>query len=179
MQNIHPVNKSRFAVLAGMILAAAAFRILPHPPNFSPIAALALFGGAHFEDRRGAFLVPLAAMFLGDLVLGMHSLIPVTYGCFAVIVCIGLWVRKKKTTCRVALAAMAASLLYFAVTNLAVWAFTSMYPKSTAGLIECYVAGIPFFGHTLAGDIFYTATLFGGLALAEWRLPSLREECPA
>ena len=68
-------NRFRFTVLAGIILAAAAFRILPHPQNFSPIAAIALFGGAQFADKRAAFLVPLTAMFLGDLVLGLHSLI--------------------------------------------------------------------------------------------------------
>jgi hypothetical protein len=80
------MNKPRSLFLAGMIILSAASRLIPHPPNFSPIAALALFGGAQFEDKGLAFLVPLAAMFLSDLVLGLHSLIPVIYGSFALIV---------------------------------------------------------------------------------------------
>lgn len=88
----------RFLVLVGMILGAAASRLIPHPFNFTPIGAMALFGGACFADRRAAFLVPLAAMFLSDLAigllsgslsLGLHPLIPVVYGSFALIVCLG------------------------------------------------------------------------------------------
>ena len=90
------MNKPRFLFLAGMILLAAASRLIPHPPNFGPIAALALFGGAQFADKRLAFLVPLAAMFLSDLVLGLHSLIPVIYGSFALIVCLGFWLRRRQ-----------------------------------------------------------------------------------
>jgi hypothetical protein len=179
MQNTPVSNPFRFTVLAGIILTAAAFRILPHPHNFSPIAALALFGGAQFADKRAAFLVPLAAMFLGDLVLGLHALIPVIYGCFALIVCLGFWLRKQKSAGRIAVAALAGSMLFFALTNFAVWAGTSLYPKTGAGLAECYLAAIPFFKNTLTGDLFYTTVLFGGLALAEWRLPRLREVRPA
>ncbi len=179
MQTTPSMNKTRFSVLAGMILAAAAFRILPHPPNFSPIAALALFGGAQFADKRAALIVPLAAMFLADLVLGPHALIPVIYACFALIVCLGFWLRRQRSTGRIAVAALTASVLFFIVTNFAVWAGTNMYPKTAAGLAGCYVAALPFFGNTLAGDLLFTAALFGGLALAEWRLPRLREVCPA
>ena len=75
--------KPRFLVLLGLILFAAASRLIPHPPNFSPIVAIALFGGAYFSDKRLAFVVPLTAMFLSDLVIGLHTLLPVIYGSFA------------------------------------------------------------------------------------------------
>lgn len=174
MQNTPVPNALRFTTLTGMILAAALFRILPHPPNFSPIAAIALFGGAQLADKRAAFLIPLAAMFLADLVLGLHALIPITYGCFALIVCLGLWLRKKQSAVRIVTAALASSFLFFFATNFAVWAASSMYPHSSTGLAECYAAAIPFFRNTLAGDLLYTSVLFGGLALAEWRIPALR-----
>jgi hypothetical protein len=157
-----------------MILAAAASRLIPHPPNFSPIAALALFGGAQFADKRLAFLVPLAAMFLSDLVLGLHSLIPVIYGSFALIVCLGFWVRRNQNIGRIGNAALFGSILFFAVTNFGVWLFGSFYPKTDGGLIECYTAAIPFFGNTLTSDLIYTAVLFGGVRAAEWRWPLLR-----
>jgi len=167
--------KTRFAVLLGMVLAAAASRLLPHPPNLTPIAAMALFGGAYFSDKRAAFLVTLAAMFLSDLVIGLHRGLPVVYGTFALIVCIGLWLRTRRTLLPVAGAALASSLLFFIVTNFAVWALGSLYPKTTQGLITCYLAAVPFFRNTLIGDAFYTAVLFGGFTLAERRFPVLRE----
>ena len=80
--------KPRFLVLLGMILLAAASRLIPHPPNFAPITATALFGGAYFSDKRLAFVVPLTAMFLSDVVIGLHTLMPVIYGSFALIVCV-------------------------------------------------------------------------------------------
>jgi len=179
MQNTLPLNRLRFSTLTGMVLAAALFRILPHPPNFSPIAAIALFGGAQFADKRAAFAMPLAAMFLSDLVLGLHTLTPVVYGCFALVVCLGLWLRRQRSAGRIAVAALVGSVLFFAITNFAVWAGTNMYPRTAAGLAGCYTAAIPFFGNTLAGDFTFTTVLFGGLALAECRLPRLREICPA
>ncbi len=167
---------TRFAVLLGMVLAAAASRLLPHPPNLTPIAAMALFGGAYFSDQRVAFLVPLAAMFLSDLVIGLHRQLPVVYACFAMTVCIGLWLRGRRRAPLIAGAALASSVLFFVVTNFGVWALGSLYPKTMEGFIACYLAAIPFFKNTLIGDAFYTALLFGGFALTERRFPVLREE---
>ena len=169
------MNKPRFLFLAGMILLAAASRLIPHPPNFSPIAALALFGGAQFADKRLAFLVPLAAMFLSDLVLGLHSLIPVIYGSFALIVCLGFWLRRRQNVWAIGGAAIVGALLFFVLTNFGVWAMGQMYPKTPAGLLDCYVAAIPFFQNTLLSNLFYSALLFGGLAIAENRFVKLRE----
>ncbi len=170
-------NSPRFLTLLGMILAAAAFRIVPHPPNFSPLAAIALFGGAQFADKRTAFLVPLAAMFCGDLVLGLHALIPVIYGCFALIVCLGFWVRRQRGPGRIAAAALAGSFLFFTVTNFAVWVISGIYSKDVPGLLACYSAALPFFQNTLASDMVFNLTLFGSMALLEWRLPMLRDTC--
>ncbi len=171
--------KSRFWLTVGMVLGAAAMRLLPHPPNFTPIAAMALFGGAHFERKRCAFAVPLAAMFLSDLVLeiifgwGFHALMPIVYASFAVVVGLGLLLRSRRRAFPVAAAAVVASTLFYLLTNFAVWASSGMYPATPAGLVACYVAALPFFGLTLAGDLFYTAILFGAFMLLERRFSLL------
>ncbi len=168
--------KPRFVVLLGMVLAAAASRLMPHPPNFTPIAALALFGGACFSNKRAAFFAPLASLFLSDLVLGLYRGLPVVYGSFAMIVCIGFWLRRRRTWLPIAGAALGSSVLFFVVTNFGVWALESVYPKTTSGLIACYVAAIPFFRNTLLGDALYCLALFGGLALVERWIPAVREQ---
>jgi hypothetical protein len=168
------MNQPRFLFLAGMILAAAASRLIPHPPNFSPIAALALFSGAQFGDKRLAFLLPLAAMFLSDLIIGLHSLMPVIYGSFALIVCLGFWVQRNQNLWPIGGAALLGALLFFVTTNFGVWLLASFYPKTGGGLLACYTEAIPFFWNTLASDLIYTVVLFGGLRAAEWRWPVLR-----
>jgi hypothetical protein len=166
---------TRFKVLAGMVLTAAMSRLIPHPPNFAPIAAMALFGGAHFKDKRAAVLVPLAAMFLSDLIIGLHGLIPVVYGSFAAIACLGMLLRDRIKPGTVAAAALGGSALFFITTNFGVWALGSTYPKTPSGLMACYTAAIPFFGNTLCGDMFYAGALFGAMALAETEFPAVRE----
>lgn len=162
-------------VLTGMILAAAASRLCPHLPNFTPIAAMALFGGAHFADKRLAFGVPLLALLLSDALLGFHAGMPAVYGGFALIVALGLGLRANRTATTVAGTALAGALLFFLITNFAVWAAGVLYPRTWAGLGECYLAAIPFFRNSLAGDLFYAAVLFGGFALAQRRWPLLAE----
>jgi len=167
----------RVTMLATMIVAAAASRLLPHPPNFTPIGAMALLGGACFADRRAAFLVPLAAMALSDVVIGWHRGWFVVYGCFALTVCIGLWLRRRRKPAAIAGATLASSLLFFMVTNFAVWALGHgrLYPMSAEGLLACYAAALPFFRNTLLGDAVYSVALFGSLALAERGFAALRE----
>ncbi|HEY7424486.1 MAG TPA: DUF6580 family putative transport protein [Gemmataceae bacterium] len=174
----HRLLTPRFLILSAMTLAAALSRLLPHPPNFAPIGALALFGGACFSDRRAAFGVPLAALFLSDLVLGLHPLIPAVYGSFALIVVLGFWLRTRRKVVPIACASLAGSILFFALTNFAVWAAGSFYPKSWEGLVACYIAAIPFFYNTLLGDAAYGIALFGGLKLAERASPRLCEPRP-
>jgi hypothetical protein len=162
-----------------MVLAAAMSRFVPHPPNFTPVAALALFGGASFADKRTAFLVPLAALLLSDLWLGFSAITPVVYCSFGLIVCLGFWLRRRRSVGRVVAAAVTSAVLFFIATNFGVWAVESLYPKTLTGLLECYVAAIPFFWNTLAGDLVYSTLLFGGLVLAEKQWPTLAEATPA
>lgn len=158
------------------ILLAAASRLVPHPPNFTPIGAIALFGGASFAGRRAAFLVPLAAMFASDLVLGIHVLLPVVYACLAFNVVLGWSLRSRRGALSIACATLLGSCVFFVVTNAACWAL--WYPRNLAGLLTCYTAAIPFFQNTLLGDAFYTAGLFSALALAERTVPAIREGRP-
>ena len=167
--------KPRAIALISIVLAAAASRLVPHPWNLTSIAAVALFGGAYFDDRRLAFAAPLGALLLADLVLGFYRGMPVVYGSFALIVGIGLWLRPRRQPALIAAAAVTSSLLFFVLTNLGVWAFGHMYPKTAAGLIACYTAALPFFRNTLEGDLLYTLVLFGGFALLERRFAVLRE----
>lgn len=169
------MNTPRFTVLAGMILAATASQFIPHPPNFSPIGALALFGGAQLSDKRAAFLVPLVAMILADLVTGLHVLIPFVYGSFALTVCLGFWLRCQRNASRVMAVSIAAAFLFFAITNFGVWALLGTYPPTPAGLFACYAAAIPYFQNTLLSNLLYSLLLFGGFALAQHRFPKLRE----
>jgi hypothetical protein len=175
---------TRFLALLGITLSAAAMRLVPHPPNITPMAAMALFGGVYFATRRTAFLVPLAAMYLSDLALGFfiydfgwfHGFMPFVYASFAVTVCLGFLIKHRLTPLRVGGAALMSSFLFFIVTNFGVWLVGNFYPKTVTGLVSCYVAAIPFFKNTLAGNAFYTLVLFGGFALAQRYLPVLREE---
>jgi hypothetical protein len=164
------------ALLALAIIAiAAALRIAPHPWNFTPLGAMALFSGAMIRDRRLAFFFPLLSLFAGDVFIGFHKLMPVVYASFLVSVAIGFWLRNRRTVSRVGFATLLGAVQFFLVTNFAVWAFGRSYPRTGAGLLACYAAGVPFFWNTLAGDVIYAALLFGGFALAERLFPALRE----
>ena len=169
------MSRPRFIVIALIILGAAASRLIPHPPNLASIAAVALFGGAYLTNKRLALIVPLAALLLSDFVMGFYRHMEVVYGSFLLVVCLGFLLQRKRSALRIAGTALAGSVVFFVVTNFGVWAFESLYPKTAAGLLACYVAAIPFFQNTLAGDALYTAVLFGGFALAEKLFPILRE----
>ncbi len=168
---------SRLIVLLTLVASAALMRLLPHPPNFTPVAALALFAGAHFERRSLAFLVPLVAMFLSDVVLelttgfGFHSQAPAVYLSFIAVVGIGLWLQPRRRAPLVLGAALLSSAVFFALSNFGLWAEGSLYPRTIEGLVACYIAAIPFFGATVLGDLFYCAVMFGLFAAVERRLP--------
>lgn len=166
---------TRFITLAIIIFAVAVFRILPHPPNVSPIAAMALFGGAYFSDKRLAFLVPFLALLLSDLILGLHDTMLYVYGGFALTVVIGFWVRKQLNIGRIAVAAVGASILFFLLTNFGVWLTSGMYPMTADGLMQAYIAGIPFLQNSLLGNLIFTALLFGGFAALQRNVPALSE----
>jgi len=167
------MNK-RLVMLLVLIVIAAAARLIPHPPNFAPVAAIALFGGAYLTDNRLALLLPLSAMLLSDLILGFHGQMIAVYGGFMITVGIGMMLRNRLGLGPVAGAALTSSLVFFLLTNFGVWLFDGMYPVTLEGLVACYVAAIPFFQNSLAGNLFYVAVLFGGFAALERRVPELR-----
>ena len=176
-------------VLVAMIVAAALSRLLPHPPNFSPLEAIALFGGAYFASRAWAVLVPMAAMLLSDVALaalngGTYSLgsyfastsFWLVYGCIALSTVLGFGLRGKVGGARVLGYSLLGSLLFFLVTNFGAWLGSPMYPQSGAGLAAAYTAGIPFFKWTVLGTLSYSALLFGGFALLRRQVPALHAQ---
>jgi hypothetical protein len=166
----------RTVMVIAVIVVAAVLRMAPHPWNFTPIGAMALFSGAMLRNRWMKFVLPLAVLFAGDIFLGgFYKLMPVVYASFLVSVLIGTSLVKRRTTRRIAGATLLGSLQFFLVTNCAVWVAMSTYPKTLGGLLACYAAGIPFFWNTFAGDALYATLLFGGFALAERTFLVLRE----
>ena len=168
---------ARVLTLLSAIVAAAALRLLPHPPNFTPIGAMALFSGAYL-GRRGALalVAPLGALLLSDLVLGFYRGMPTVYFSVALIVLIGALALRRVSPIRLGGAALASSVLFFVATNFGMWLSSGFYPRTLAGLEACYVAAIPFFQNTVAGDLFYSALLFGGFAVLERIVPRLRPQ---
>ncbi|MDX2299380.1 MAG: DUF6580 family putative transport protein [Xanthomonadaceae bacterium] len=179
-------------VLAAMIVLAALSRLLPHPPNFSPVEAMALFGGAWYASRRVALLVPLAAMLASDLALawvhGGQYLDYFTsadfwlvYLAIAACTALGFGLRGRVRAPRVLGFALAGSLLFFMITNFGAWladigSAHSIYAANLSGLAAAYVAGIPFFQNTVAGSLFFSAVLFGGFELLRRYVPALRAQ---
>ncbi len=174
-------------VLAGLIAIAALTRLLPHPPNFSPVEAMALFGGAYFASKRWAVVVPLLAMFLADLALGLlrggvywdyfaSAGFLLVHACIAVLAVIGYGLRGKVSGGRVLGYSLAGSALFFLVTNFGAFLSDPTYPKTALGLMAAYTAGIPFFQWTVLGTLFYAAVLFGGFALLRRRIPALHAQ---
>lgn len=175
----------RLITLISIILATALFRLVPHWPNFTPIAALALFGAATFERKWLGLVAPLAAMLLSDALIGFHGSMGAVYLSFSLTWLLGVWALTsrrsgKLTVGRVAAASVTASVLFFLITNFAVWHGSTFYPQTGAGLITCYVSGLAFYNGTsfflngLAGDLFFSALLFGGYYLLQLRFGELK-----
>lgn len=160
-------------ILAVVFVAiGASMRLLPHAPNFAPIAAIALFGGVYFSRKIGLVL-PIAAMLVSDLFIGFYSpwLMLTVYASFVLTVVLGHWLKKHKKWYAFAGSAIAAGVLFFVVTNFAVWLTSPWYAKTLAGLIQCYVMAIPFFRNTIMGNLFYVTVFFGAyeLIVFYWR----------
>ncbi len=136
-------------------------RIIPHAPNFTAIGAVALFSGTYLP-RRWGIMMPLAVMFVTDLFLGFYTpaVMVSVYASFALVGLTGFWIRKNKKPSTVFMGALFASIIFFAITNFAVWAWTPLYAKTATGLFEAYARAVPFFRNMLAGDVVYTAALF-------------------
>lgn len=149
-----------------IILVAVTLRVLPHPANFAPIAALALFGGVYL-DKKIAFILPLTAMILSDLFLGFHASMWAVYGSFLLTVGIGIWLKNHQSFPTVILASLASSVLFFVLTNFNFWYAAALYPKTMSGLVSSYANAVPFFRNTVLGDLFYTGLFFGSYELAK------------
>ncbi|GIK22094.1 MAG: hypothetical protein BroJett005_15080 [Ignavibacteriota bacterium] len=153
------LTKPRFLVITSMIILAALVRFIPHPPNFAPIAALALFGGKYYTDKKFAFIVPVLVMIITDAVIGFHYLIPAVYISFLIIAGIGLLLRKTNKVSWLIAGSIAASTLFFILTNFYEWYAGILYPQTFNGLITCYVAAIPFFFNTLIADLLFVIAM--------------------
>jgi len=179
----------RWIVLGGLVFLAALSRLFPHPPNFTPIGGMALFGAAYFSRKYLAFLVPVLAFWMSDLVL--NNVVYAAYfesfswfsqallwSCAAMvlIVVLGKTLLKKVTPMKLMGSSLLASIIFFALSNFGVWASGTMYPMTAEGLMACFAAGIPFFGNTVVGDLVYTTVLFGGFEVLKNQLPYLQRQ---
>eukprot|EP00825_Cyclidium_porcatum_P016747 TRINITY_DN19678_c0_g1_i1.p1 TRINITY_DN19678_c0_g1~~TRINITY_DN19678_c0_g1_i1.p1 ORF type:complete len:277 (-),score=16.54 TRINITY_DN19678_c0_g1_i1:34-864(-) len=170
-------KKLEFVGIVVMILAAALSRLIPHPYNFSPICAMALFGSAYLNNRYYCYIIPIASMWISDLLLNniiyaayfdhfiwFYDGAIVTYAAFLLISLLGRSILHNKIALlRLFCTSILSSIIFFLISNFGVWLFSSMlpYPHTFGGLISCYIAGIPFFRNTLLGDFFYIFLMFG------------------
>lgn len=169
---------ARFLLGLSLVVLATVMRVIPHPWNLTPVGAVSLFSGATFDRNRWAFAIPLGAMFLSDTLLeiftghGYHSLMPVIYATFAVIVLFGMLLRKRRgSPVAVASGAVASATLFFIVTNFAMWTISTIYPHTLAGLVTCFITAIPYYETMLMADLVFSALLFGTFVWLEHRVP--------
>jgi hypothetical protein len=161
------------ACLVGLVVAA---RLIPHAPNFTPIVAAALFAGTVFRSRALALIVPIAAMLLSDLIIGFEDwrIRAVVYAALVLPAILGIWGRRFRPIVALLPLAISSSLLFFAASNFAVWAFSGMYSLDVTGLVQCYVLALPFLQNTVIGDVVWTLALFGSWWLAQLWIPAAR-----
>lgn len=169
MKSIQTLKKSndttvKLLLAVAIITFAILFRLAPLPPNFAPITAIAIFGGA-IMPRRWALSLPLVAMLLTDMVLGYHSLIWVTWGSFFVITLMCNKYMKQINTTTVVGSSISASIFFFITTNFAVWVEGRLYPPTLEGLISSYYNALPFFRNSLVSSLVFTSVLVGAYAL--------------
>ena len=175
-------------VLSIIILLAAFTRIMPHPPNFSPMAAIGLFGAAHFAKKWQAFFIPLIGIWISDLVINnyvysssssnivwFYSGFYWQYISYILIIFAGLFIFNRGISLTKTVGGMISSSgIFFLVSNFGVWAGGTMYPKNFGGLITCYATGIPFIHNTIISDVLFTTVLFGAYYLLQVEYSSLK-----
>jgi hypothetical protein len=156
----------KIVLITLIIFLVSLTRIYPHPPNFTPILALAIFGGAYLPNKRTALLLPIIIMFFSDLIIGFHSQIYAIYGTIIMLSLLGNTIKTKNIK-NLAITGFTGSVIFFIITNFSVWLSDGLYPLTTAGLIECYVMAIPFFHNTLISTLTFLAILFFGYSFVE------------
>ena len=147
-------SKKQFVIIL-FIAVAAIIRLMPHLPNVTPITAMALFSGVYFTQNKYAFIIPLLAMFLSDLILGFSLISIFVYLAFILVSYIGI--SSKKMNIRIILLS---SISFFIITNFGVWLIG--YPNTLNGLIECYTLALPFFRNSLIGDFVFSGIMYYG-----------------
>lgn len=156
------MNKTLILTAFSMILMAAFSRLIPHAPNFTAVTAMALFAGVTLPHRWLAVLVPVTALFMSDLVLGLHGEMLFVYIPFALIALVAFSVKPSgKSWMQIGASSLAASFFFFALSNLGVWLISGMYTRTLQGLVACYVMALPFLGNQIVGDLFFSGLLFG------------------
>jgi len=140
--------------------------LLPHAPNFTPVIAVSLFAGFYFS-KKIALVFPLIIMVASDIFIGYYetNLMIAVYFSIGIAVLLGVSMGKKSKWPLIMKNTLSSAVLFFILTNFAVWAFTPWYPKTLSGLFECYFLAIPFFRGTLFSTLFYSGLLFGGYKL--------------
>ena len=149
----------------GLLFLGVLSRLVPHLWNATPVMAIALFGGTYLA-KRWAILLPLVIVAVSDVLIGWHNTIPFTWGAFVLTGAIAWWVRVRPSATRILAGALAGSTLFFLISNFGVWVVGELYPRTLAGLWQCYAAAVPFFRNTVLGDLGYTTALFGGYAVS-------------
>ncbi len=171
------IDSSRFIVLTIIITLAALTRALPlvidHTWNFTAVGALAIFAGAQFSDKRLAFIMPLAAMALADLLFLRNGFSLLVYSGFIAMVACGFLIRNKVNTTNVVLASFISAAVFYLITNFSFFYPVTLYPRNFSGIIASYTAALPFFRNMLLGNLVYSAVLFGSFYLLSKRYPAL------
>ena len=138
-----------------LILLLSVSRLIPHPPNFTPLATMAILSGCLSSQLRTGLVIPLAALLLSDVLLGLHSSMVFVYGAFVIITLSCRWLLTKLTISSVSLSVIWATAVFFLISNFGAWLSHDMYPSTMAGLGMAYIAGLPFLVNSLAGNIFF------------------------
>ena len=176
----------KFPVLCTLLLLAVASRLIPHPANFAPMGAMALFGSAYFNRKYLALLLPILATWLSDLFINnviyaqyypnftwFYEGFYWQYGTYVLIGLVGFFIFKKVNPKRILTGGLVSTLLFFIITNFGCWIGSTTYPQNFVGLMECYAMGIPFLKGTLLSDLFYCGVLFGSFEFIKIKVPAL------
>ena len=155
------MSHTRNYLIILFILLGVFTRLIPHPPNFTAIGSIAVFSGAFFYNKKIACLLPIIIMWISDIILG-YDIIWSVYLSFLIIVCLGFTIQKNQSLLKIINISILASIVFFIITNLAVYISSPLYQKNILGLIECYTLAIPFFFNTLSSQIIYSSIMFVG-----------------
>lgn len=185
----------RFAVLLLLIVGAATtrfFSVAGHSPliNFTPIGAMALFGGAYFTQKWKSFLFPLLTLFISDIIINVffyHGSYGIlyngwffVYSAFALVVFLGRWLLKNINIKNILIAGITASLAHWIISDFGVWLGGGLdittglpYTRDISGLLKCYYLALPYLKNVFSGTVFYSAIMFGIFEFAQRRFPVL------